>query len=63
MTPKQLKALRTRLKLSQREFGERVGVTKQSVYMWERGKTPIPKWLPALAGFLENPPLTPKVEV
>jgi len=45
MTPKQLKALRRSFKLSQGQFGARVGVSKTTIYCWESGRTPIPHWL------------------
>jgi DNA-binding XRE family transcriptional regulator len=52
MSPKQLRALRTRLKLSLREFGAQVGVSKTTIYCWESGRTPIPHWM----DFTSRPP-------
>jgi DNA-binding XRE family transcriptional regulator len=55
MTATHLKGLRRRLKLSQGQFGAKVGVTKTSVYMWESGRTPIPKWLTFAVWALKGP--------
>lgn len=49
MRPEQLKRMRQDLRLSQKAFGELVGVTEQMVSLYERGRSPIPKYLRALA--------------
>lgn len=49
-----VKAQRKRLKLSAEEFGKLVGVTAQSVYNWEQGKTrPAPSQFAALVAVRE----------
>ena len=37
MKPKEIKALRKRYQESQEAFGLRVGVTRNTVWMWENG--------------------------
>ena len=37
MSPKEIKALRTAYGESQEKFGRRVGVTRNTVWMWEAG--------------------------
>ena len=41
MQGKELKAIRERLKLTQVEFAELVGVTSNTIARWERGEVPI----------------------
>jgi DNA-binding transcriptional regulator YiaG len=44
MTPKEIKALRKELGLSQQAFSDLAGVTLMTVSVWERGKfMPLPK--------------------
>lgn len=38
MTPKQIKELRLSLMLTQKEFGELLGVSRMTVYAWETGR-------------------------
>lgn len=61
MTPDDLRHARQRLGLSQAKLGRLLGLSSQSVYMWEAGKTRLPPWLPlALRGISAqegpNPP-------
>lgn len=46
---KGLKTLRAKLRLSAHDLGRLVGATGQSIYNWERGKTPRPKQIEKLA--------------
>ena len=39
LTPAEIKAIRTRLKLSQPEFGKLLRVREETVCRWERGKS------------------------
>lgn len=39
MTARQVRRLRQKLKLTQRQFAERLGVSVPSVYRWENGVT------------------------
>ncbi len=39
ITPAEIKAIRTRLKLSQPEFGKLLRVREETVCRWERGKS------------------------
>jgi len=32
------------LGITQKELAERIGVSKQTIYDWSSGKTPIPNW-------------------
>lgn len=43
MTPEQFKAIRQSLGLSQTAMADRIGVTMQAVYYYERGMRGIPK--------------------
>lgn len=45
MTPADLKAWRTLQGLDQRQLADRLGVHVLTVSRWERGQTPIPRWL------------------
>ena len=44
MTPKQIKALRNRLTLTQEQFAQHVGASVTTINRWERGVT-IPRGL------------------
>ena len=44
MTKEEFKTLRISLGITQKEFGEHVGVTPISVYKWEKGGVPLPKY-------------------
>lgn len=48
MSRNNFKALREKMGLSQQELGEKIGVTQQSVYAWERGDA-MPKLSTAIA--------------
>jgi DNA-binding transcriptional regulator YiaG len=39
MQPADIKAIREKLGLSQREIAERIGATKTSWYKWEKGRS------------------------
>lgn len=54
MTPEELRERRARLKLSQEELARRLDVTRQSVYMWERGETRPPGMLNLALRWLEH---------
>ena len=41
MKGQQLRRLRTRMKLTQKELGIKLGVTENTVARWERGEVPI----------------------
>ncbi len=45
MSGQELQTRRKALKMSQDELARVLGVTRQSVYMWERGKTATPLML------------------
>lgn len=49
MSPEQLKRMRNDLRLSQAAMGEFIGVTENTISLYERGKSPIPKMIKALA--------------
>lgn len=53
MTPEELRERRKLLKLSQEELAKRLDVTRQSVYMWERGETKPPGMLDLALRWLE----------
>ena len=44
MTKEEFKALRISLGISVKEFSEYVGVTLHSVYKWEDGQVPLPRY-------------------
>jgi len=39
MQPEEIKAIREKLGLSQREIAEKIGATKTSWYKWEKGRS------------------------
>lgn len=41
---KEFHARRLRLKLTRAELAERWGLHRHTVWNWERGATPVPKW-------------------
>lgn len=43
MTPQDLKSLRSRLGLTQKELAEEMGVSERQAWRWESGESPIPK--------------------
>jgi transcriptional regulator with XRE-family HTH domain len=43
MTPTELRALRDKLNLTQRELGEAIGKTHETICRYESGERPIPK--------------------
>ena len=45
MTPKKLRAWRTRRQLTQSGLGSQLGVNKMTVYRWEAGMRQIPPFL------------------
>lgn len=51
MTPRQLKAWRERLDLSQEGLARWLGVSRSTVNRWEGGLQAHPKWLALLARF------------
>lgn len=61
MKPREIRALRRRLGLSQQAFAERLGVSIQSVHCWETGKRKPSrlalKVLDRLVGEGSNPPV------
>ena len=54
MTPRQLKMLRKRLKLSQRKLGDRLGLHSNTVARMERGETAITRATAKHAELLEE---------
>lgn len=48
MTPADLKAIRQKQRFSQEAMARLFGVTANTWYRYERGKLPIPHWLPPL---------------
>lgn len=42
MTPKQMRAIREKMDLSQAEFAEKIGVNARTWRRWELGERPIP---------------------
>ena len=52
--PENIKAFRKRLKLSQRAFGDLVGVTRMHIYYIERGERVISKTLHILLNYIER---------
>ena len=54
MTPDELRQRRARLKMSQEELARRLDVTRQSVYMWEKGDTRPPGMLELALRWLEH---------
>ncbi len=45
MSPSELKEARSALGLTQKELGEQLGVTANTVARWERGERTIPEFL------------------
>ncbi len=54
MTALQLKAWRTKRKLSQEDLAERLGIHWITVSRWERKVIPVPKWVPVWLRTLEK---------
>ena len=54
MTPQEFKAIRRGMKLNQSEFGEKIGVTRQTVGLYERGLIGISKMLEILLKLLTS---------
>ena len=55
LTPEQIKKLRKTLKLTQTEFGEIIGVAKQAIIYWEKGKhRPIPGFRRAIVNLAKE---------
>ena len=52
--PEQIKAFRKKLKLSQKAFGDLIGVTRMHVYYIERGEREISKTLKLLLDCVEE---------
>jgi transcriptional regulator with XRE-family HTH domain len=44
MTPEEFRAARAALGLSQAKMAQRLGVEGNTVWRWEKGTHPIPKW-------------------
>jgi DNA-binding XRE family transcriptional regulator len=53
MTSEDLRIRRDSLGVTQGELAEALGVTRQSVYMWEAGKTNIPALLDLALRYIE----------
>ncbi|WP_341237885.1 helix-turn-helix domain-containing protein [uncultured Limnobacter sp.] len=49
MTPEQFKRMRSDLRLTQVDMAELIGVSENAISLYERGKSPIPKMIKALA--------------
>ena len=52
MAPDEFKALRKAAGYSQAQFARLLGLTRNTVYFWERGTTPVPKWAVLIAKIL-----------
>jgi transcriptional regulator with XRE-family HTH domain len=52
MTGEQLKEVRTQLRLTQEELGERLGVRKNTVWRWENQHRRIPETVAKLVQYL-----------
>ncbi len=52
--PEQIKAFRKKLKLSQKAFGDILGVTRMHIYYIERGEREVSKTLKLLLDCLEE---------
>lgn len=48
MTPAELRALIEKAGLTNPEFAERLGITRQTAWMWTTGRTPISRQAQAL---------------
>jgi transcriptional regulator with XRE-family HTH domain len=56
MTPTELRALRDKLNLTQRELGEAIGKTHETICRYESGERPIPKTVAiAIAAYARLP--------
>jgi len=60
MTGEELKALREKLGFTQTEFGQRVGVARNTVTRWETGLRRIPEPVVRLASYLAKEVRTEK---
>ena len=54
MTPEQFTAALKSLQWSQAEFNRKVGTDKSTASSWATGKTPIPKWVDAHLGAMQD---------
>ncbi len=54
MTPTTLKHWRSKHKLTQVDFALKLGVSRETVSNWERGNTPVPKWLRYVTMYLHT---------
>lgn len=54
MTGAQLKAWRAHWNLSQPKLGELLGLHLEAISRWERGKVPVPAWLPLALETIER---------
>lgn len=54
MNAEELRRRREALGMSQEALARALGVSRQSVYMWERGRTPLPGLLAAALRWVEH---------
>ena len=54
MTGEELRRRRTALKLTQAGLAERLDITRQAVYAWERGINPVPGWMEFVLRWFEH---------
>jgi len=54
MTPEQFTAALKSLHWRQAEFNRKVGTDKSTASSWATGKTPIPKWVDAYLGAMQD---------
>lgn len=54
MTPEEFTAALAALGWKQSDFCRRAGVAKDTPSRWAAGKTPIPAWVPAYLGVLQD---------
>ena len=54
MTPAELQARRAALGLSRERLAAALGVTSTTVWRWERGAVPLPRWVPLALATVER---------